>query len=43
MPFDKYTMEELVQLGVSWIWLGLESPKSTYAKLHDCRYPDAGC
>ncbi len=32
---DKYTMEELVQLGVSWIWLGLESPKSSYAKLHN--------
>ena len=31
----KYTMEELVQLGVSWIWLGLESPKSTYAKLQN--------
>jgi radical SAM superfamily enzyme YgiQ (UPF0313 family) len=33
----KYTMEELVQLGVSWIWMGLESPKSGYAKLsgHD--------
>jgi radical SAM superfamily enzyme YgiQ (UPF0313 family) len=29
----KYTMEELVQLGVSWIWVGLESPNSTYAKL----------
>ncbi len=29
----KYTMEELVQLGVSWIWVGLESPKSSYAKL----------
>jgi len=29
----KYTMEELVQLGVSWIWLGLESPHSDYAKL----------
>ena len=28
-------MEELVQLGVSWIWLGLESPKSSYAKLKD--------
>ena len=38
----KYTMEELVQLGVSWIWLGLESPKSTYAKLHELRYPGAG-
>ena len=29
----KYTMEELVQLGVSWVWLGLESPRSSYAKL----------
>ena len=29
----KYTMEELVQLGVSWVWMGLESPKSTYSKL----------
>ena len=31
----KYSMEELVQLGVSWIWLGLESPKSSYAKLRN--------
>ena len=31
----KYTIEELVQLGVSWIWLGLESPKSSYAKLNN--------
>jgi radical SAM superfamily enzyme YgiQ (UPF0313 family) len=29
----KYTMEEMVQLGVSWIWVGLESPNSSYAKL----------
>ncbi len=29
----KYTIEELVRLGVSWVWLGLESPRSTYAKL----------
>lgn len=29
----KYTMEELVQLGISWIWMGLESPRSGYAKL----------
>jgi radical SAM superfamily enzyme YgiQ (UPF0313 family) len=29
----KYTMEELVELGVSWIWMGLESPHSSYAKL----------
>ncbi len=31
----KYSMDELVQLGISWIWLGLESPNSTYSKLHD--------
>src|SRR5262252_7985950 len=30
----KYEMEELVELGVSWIWMGLESPRSNYAKLH---------
>jgi len=29
----KYTMEELVELGVSWIWMGLESEQSTYKKL----------
>ena len=28
-----YTMSQLVELGVSWIWLGLESPKSNYVKL----------
>ena len=31
----KYTMEELVQIGISWIWLGLESPNSSYAKLRN--------
>jgi radical SAM superfamily enzyme YgiQ (UPF0313 family) len=29
----KYTMQELVELGVSWIWMGLESPQAGYAKL----------
>ncbi|MBZ5698454.1 MAG: cobalamin-dependent protein [Acidobacteriia bacterium] len=29
----KYTMQELVELGVSWVWMGLESPNSTYGKL----------
>ena len=29
----KYTMLELVELGVSWIWMGLESPKAGYSKL----------
>jgi radical SAM superfamily enzyme YgiQ (UPF0313 family) len=31
----QYKMHELVELGVSWIWMGLESPRSTYAKLKD--------
>jgi hypothetical protein len=30
----KYTMDELVELGVSWLWMGLESPNSAYAKLN---------
>ena len=29
----QYTMRELVELGVSWVWMGLESPRSAYAKL----------
>jgi hypothetical protein len=29
----KYSMEELVELGVSWIWMGLESQSAGYAKL----------
>jgi len=29
----KYTMRELVELGISWVWMGLESPRSGYAKL----------
>ena len=28
-----YTMRELVELGISWIWMGLESARSSYAKL----------
>lgn len=30
----KYTMEELVRLGVSWVWMGLESAQSSYSKLN---------
>ena len=30
----QYSMRELVELGVSWIWMGLESPRSSYIKLH---------
>ena len=29
----KYSMQELVELGISWLWMGLESPRSEYAKL----------
>ncbi len=29
----RYTMEQLVELGISWVWMGLESPKSVYDKL----------
>ncbi|HTX39564.1 MAG TPA: B12-binding domain-containing radical SAM protein [Bryobacteraceae bacterium] len=29
----QYSMRELVELGVSWIWMGLESPHSRYTKL----------
>jgi radical SAM superfamily enzyme YgiQ (UPF0313 family) len=28
-----YTMDELVALGISWVWMGLESPRAGYAKL----------
>jgi hypothetical protein len=30
----QYTMRELVELGVSWVWMGLESPRSNYTKLN---------
>jgi radical SAM superfamily enzyme YgiQ (UPF0313 family) len=29
----QYEMRELVELGVSWVWMGLESPRSNYTKL----------
>ncbi len=28
-----YRMEQLVELGISWVWMGLEGKKSRYAKL----------
>jgi len=31
----KYSMQELVELGVSWLWMGLESPQASYGKLKD--------
>jgi len=33
----KYSMQELVELGVSWIWMGLESTRAGYAKLQGQR------
>jgi radical SAM superfamily enzyme YgiQ (UPF0313 family) len=30
----KYTTRELVELGITWVWLGLESAESGYAKLN---------
>jgi radical SAM superfamily enzyme YgiQ (UPF0313 family) len=30
----KYDIAELVELGIAWIWLGLESQSSGYQKLH---------
>jgi hypothetical protein len=29
----RYSMRELVELGISWVWMGLESPQSSYQKL----------
>ncbi|HRT70608.1 MAG TPA: cobalamin-dependent protein [Syntrophales bacterium] len=29
-----YTMEQLVGLGISWVWMGLEGENSRYQKLH---------
>jgi radical SAM superfamily enzyme YgiQ (UPF0313 family) len=29
----QYQMQELVDLGISWMWMGLESPRSGYTKL----------
>ena len=29
-----YTIEQLVRLGISWVWMGLEGEDSQYTKLH---------
>ncbi|MBN1590571.1 MAG: cobalamin-dependent protein, partial [Pirellulales bacterium] len=31
---SKYTMDELLGLGISWVWMGLEGEDSQYTKLH---------
>jgi len=30
---SKYSMRELVELGIAWVWMGLEAPQSAYSKL----------
>jgi radical SAM superfamily enzyme YgiQ (UPF0313 family) len=30
---SKYSMRELVELGIAWVWMGLEAPQSQYGKL----------
>jgi len=32
---QSYSMEELVGLGISWVWMGLEGEDATYAKLRN--------
>lgn len=36
----QYTIEELVRLGISWVWIGLESEDSTFAKLKGIKIDD---
>jgi hypothetical protein len=31
----RYSMDQLVRLGISWVWIGLESPGSSYSKLQN--------
>jgi hypothetical protein len=31
---NSYTIEQLVGLGISWVWMGLEGKNSRYTKLH---------
>lgn len=31
---QSYSIEQLVRLGISWVWMGLEGKDSQYAKLH---------
>ena len=31
---SSYTIDHLVRLGISWVWMGLEGKESRYAKLH---------
>jgi len=31
---ESYTIDQLVRLGISWVWMGLEGENSRYSKLH---------
>jgi radical SAM superfamily enzyme YgiQ (UPF0313 family) len=35
-----YTIEQLVALGISWVWMGLEGKDSQYTKLHGTDAPE---
>jgi len=35
-----YTIEQLVRLGISWVWMGLEGQNSSYAKLSGVKTRD---
>ncbi|PIQ86989.1 MAG: B12-binding domain-containing radical SAM protein [Candidatus Omnitrophica bacterium CG11_big_fil_rev_8_21_14_0_20_45_26] len=35
-----YTIDQLVRLGISWVWMGLEGKNSQYAKLTGIHTPD---
>jgi radical SAM superfamily enzyme YgiQ (UPF0313 family) len=30
----QYDIRQLVEMGIGWVWLGLESPRAEYSKLH---------
>jgi hypothetical protein len=34
-----YTMEQLVGLGIGWVWMGIAGRDSQYRKLEDWGYP----
>jgi radical SAM superfamily enzyme YgiQ (UPF0313 family) len=34
-----YTIEQLIELGISWVWMGLEGKQSRYSKLNNVETP----
>ncbi|MGA3208287.1 MAG: cobalamin-dependent protein [Syntrophales bacterium] len=37
---QSYTIDQLVRLGIGWVWMGLEGESSDYNKLHGVDTPD---